>query len=141
MQPNFRYDYHYYHILSSPPSILPLTIHHRRQRTDKRRYNRRRNNPRRIYAPILLPVRNHIHRYQLQRRNIQYQKRTHLIAGNSSCLSNCCFTFTQILRIPSLRLQFRQLLHGLQPRWRASPAQSQDISWCQDRTKLFYNFY
>ncbi len=66
----------------SPPPILHLTIHHRRQRTDKRRHNRRRNNSRRVHTPVLLPVRNHIDRYQLQRRNIQNQKRTHLIAGN-----------------------------------------------------------
>ena len=67
----------------SPLSILHLTIYHRRQCADKRCQNRRPNDPCWIHAAILLSIGNHIHRYQLQGRNIQYQKRAHLTAGNA----------------------------------------------------------
>ena len=108
----------------SPSPVLPLTINHRYRRTDKRRHNRRRNNPRRVHTSILASVSNHIHRYQLQGRNIQNQKRTHLIAGNSLPLPflpasrfHTAVYRNPIRRIPSrppLLLQLRQFLHGLQ---------------------------
>lgn len=63
----------------SPLSILSLTIHHRHQRTNKSSHNCRRNNPCRVHTSILTSVRNHIHWYQLQGRNIQNQKCAHLI--------------------------------------------------------------
>ena len=98
-----------------PLSILHLTIHHRHPRTYRRRHNRRRNDPRRVHAPILTPIGNHIYRYQLQGRNIQNQKRTHLIAGNPFSLSNYTLAIIQVCRIPPLFLQLRQFLHGLHP--------------------------
>ena len=107
-------------------SIFYFTVYHRRQCTDKRCYDCRRNNPRRVHAPVLLPVSDHIHWYQLQRRNIQNQKRTHLIAGDALPLpflaasrfhDAICSTPIR-RRIPSrppLRLQLRQFLHRLKP--------------------------
>ena len=123
-------------IFSVPP-VLPLTIHHRRQRTHKRGHNRRRNNPRRVHTAILATISDHIDRYQLQGRNIQNQKRAHLIAGNPAALSIChhkrltaaltclvplfpfvcenAFPCRRITRCPSLLLQLRQLLHCFHP--------------------------
>ena len=117
-------------------SIFYFTIHNRRQRTHKRGHDRRSDNPGRIHTPILLPVSNHIHRNQLQRRYIQNQKRTHLVACNSATFSTCIngqltailtclvplflsilkntFPCRNIPRRPPLRLQLRQLLHRLQ---------------------------
>ena len=76
-------------LISSLFSILYFTIHHRRQRTHKRGHDRWGDNPGRIHTAILASVRNHIDRYQLQRRNIQNQKRAHFIAGNPTALSIC----------------------------------------------------
>lgn len=64
-------------------SIFYFTVHHRHRRTHKRCRNRRGNNPRRVHTAVLLPVSDHIDRYQLQGRNIQYQKRAHFIAGDT----------------------------------------------------------
>ena len=127
---------------TSPPPlpILPFTIHHRHRRTHKRRHNRRGNNPRRVHTAVLLPVSDHIHWYQLQGRNIQYQKRAHLIAGDtlpllfppaggsqtihraSSVKTASRFramfdisAFLHISRRASLRLQLCQFLHRFQP--------------------------
>ena len=100
---------------SPPPHILPLAIHHRHQRADQCRHNRRRNDLSRVHTPVLAPVSNHIHRYQLQRRNIQNQKCTHLITSNALPLSSHFFPIIQISHRPPLRLQLRQFLHRLQP--------------------------
>ncbi len=125
--------------LNSPPPILPLTVHHRRQRTDQCHHNCWRYNPRRIHTPVLATASNHIDRNQLQRRNIQNQKRAHFIAGDTlplslsrihglqtirrtpSVMSSDRFRTTicnrlarrNIPRRPSLCLQPCKLLHGL----------------------------
>ena len=65
--------------LHSPLPVLYFTIHHCHTRAHRRRHNRRRNNPCRVHTSILTSVRNHIHWYQLQGRNIQNQKCAHLI--------------------------------------------------------------
>ena len=123
-------------LISSLFSILYFTIHHRRQRTHKRGHDRWGDNPGRIHTAILASVRDHIDRYQLQGRNIQNQKRTHLIAGNPAALSICrhrqftaaltclvplflsvcknAFPCRHIPRRPPLFLQLRQFLHRLQ---------------------------
>lgn len=75
--------------LRPPLSVLPFTVHHRRQRTHKRGHDCWGDNPGRIHTAILASVRDHIDRYQLQGRNIQNQKRAHLIAGNPAALSIC----------------------------------------------------
>lgn len=87
-------------MLHSPPPILHFTIHHRSQRTEKRRHNCRCNDRRRICASVLAPVRNHIYRNKLQRRNIKYKKSTHFIAGFPY------FSLFYILCIPSFLLNF-----------------------------------
>ena len=124
-------------LISSLFSILYFTIHHRRQRTHKRGHDRWGDNPGRIHTAILASVRDHIDRYQLQGRNIQNQKRAHLIAGNPAALSIChhkrltaaltclvplfpfvcenAFPCRRITRCPSLLLQLRQLLHCFHP--------------------------
>ena len=123
-------------LISSLFSILYFTIHHRRQRTHKRGHDRWGDNPGRIHTAILASVRDHIDRYQLQGRNIQNQKRAHLIAGNPAALSICrhrqltaaltclvplflsvcknAFPCRHIPRRPPLFLQLRQFLHRLQ---------------------------
>ena len=65
--------------LHSPLPVLYFTIHHCHTRAHGRRHNSRRNNPCRVHTSILTSVRNHIHWYQLQGRNIQNQKCAHLI--------------------------------------------------------------
>lgn len=112
--------------LHSPLPVLYFTIHHCHTRAHGRRHNSRRNNPCRVHTSILTSVRNHIHWYQLQGRNIQNQKCAHLITRNSLPLSPFLFhgrkstlrfsgvfaVSLQIRRIPPLLLQ---LLHRLQP--------------------------
>ena len=124
-------------LISSLFSILYFTIHHRRQRTHKRGHDRWGDNPGRIHTAILASVRDHIDRYQLQGRNIQNQKRAHLIAGNPAALSICrhrqlngaltclvplfpsirknAFPCRSIPRRPPLRFQLRKLFHCLKP--------------------------
>ena len=72
--------------LHSPLPVLYFTIHHCHTRAHGRRHNSRRNNPCRVHTSILTSVRNHIHWYQLQGRNIQNQKCAHLITrSRPSC--------------------------------------------------------
>ena len=56
-----------YSLGGSSSSILSLTIHHCHSRTYLRCRDRRCNDPCRVHAAILLPVGDHINRYQLQR--------------------------------------------------------------------------
>lgn len=67
-----------------PLSIHHLTIDHRHHRAHCCSRNPCPHNSGRIHAPILAPVCDHIHRDQLKRRNINNQKRTHLITGDSA---------------------------------------------------------
>ena len=121
-------------------SIFYFTIHNRRQRTHKRGHDRWGDNPGRIHTAILASVRNHIDRYQLQRRNIQNQKRAHLIACNPAGLSFRPSPVTQVSRIPPLLLQLPKFLHRFQPRRSRRPAEAQNIRLCQARTKYFLYF-
>ena len=108
---------------SSHPS-LPIhyfTINNCRQRTHQGRRNGQHNDPSRIHAAVLGTVADHIHRDQLQRRNIQNQKCAHFLAGGAHMIRSG--RLLPILCFPPLCLQLRQFLHGFQssPEYRPSP--------------------
>ena len=89
--------------LSAPLPFHYLTIHHRRHRTHRRSHDCRPYDRRRVHAPILRPISDHIHRDQLQRRYIQYQKRTHFITGNAlPCAFYKCWCMRILRFLPSV---------------------------------------
>ena len=118
---------YYFYYRAQRELFFSILIHnfakdHSNNCTHRRSRNPRPHNPGRVHAPILAPVRDHIHRNQLQRRDIQYQERTHLVACNS--------LFPDRSRQPSLSpvfLQLRKLLHRPKPRRRRRPPKPQNI--------------
>ena len=98
-----------------------FAIYHCHHRTKKRRHNRRRDDCRRIGTPILAAIRDDIHWYQLQRRDIHHKKRTHLITRSPrptiheticGCHPHLCI---HILSIPALPFQLLQIVHRPKP--------------------------